>query len=219
MKHSILIVTIITFLGSCISTKKINNIIEPKFKQEKEIESPSYFSLDLNELPNTGNNVVSTKLNSHFIPAVFYWEWENTIKCEINPRLVGKTFKENISELATLMKLQDKLKGRKLELKLEKIANSFIYTHKGNSLVLIFAYVVNDMEAILPQKQNLTVSYKITQEDLTTKEGVITIVNKDQPIENEWKSTKKFTSIYADNLKQNTKNMAKEFLDKLLIEL
>jgi hypothetical protein len=56
------------------------------------------------------------------------------------------------------LKVKEKLQGHKLEMKIEKIPNSFVYTHRGNSIVLIIAYTVSNLEAIFPQEQDLVVS-------------------------------------------------------------
>src|SRR5690606_8191402 len=108
------------------------------------------------------NSVTSTKLKSKFIPAILYWGWENTIRCELDPIMVGHSFKESFSYYADTLNLREKTQGKKLEIKLEKIPNNFIYTNQGNTAIFIIAYTVNTIEAIIPQEQNLIVSYKLT---------------------------------------------------------
>lgn len=104
-------------------------------------------------------------------------------------------------------------------MKIEQIPNSFVYTHKGNSVILIIAYTVRDLEAIFPQEQDLVVSYRLTENGSTIKEGKLTASNKDQPIKNVWKSKKKFTWLYIDQFNQNTKIMTKEIVEKLITEI
>ncbi len=76
-----------------------------------------------------------------------------------------------------------------------------------------------DLEAIFPQDQDLVVSYKLTQNGLTSKDGKLTVSNKDVSIGNIWKSTKKFTWLYINQFKQNNKKMAKEIVEKLMTEI
>ena len=219
MKQTILSILTITLLTSCIGTKKFTGFVEPKFQDKQLISTNENIIFDLTGLENTNATITSTKVKSQFIPAILYWQWNNTIKCEVNPTIVGQSFQENFLRYSDTLKVKEKLQGRKLELKIEKIPNSFVYTHKGNSVILIIAYTVSDLEAIFPQEQDLVVSYKITENGSTIKEGKLTSSNKDQPIKNVWKSTKKFTWLYVDQFKQNTKIMTKEIVEKLITEI
>lgn len=219
MRQKILSILTITLLTSCIGTKKFTGFVEPKFQDTKTSLTNDNFTFDWTGLESKVNLVMSTKVKSQFIPAIIYWQWNNSIKCEINPIIVGQYFQESFLQYADTLKVKEKLQGRKLELKLEKIPNSFIYTHKGNSIIFIVAYTVKDLEAIFPQKQDLVVSYKLTQNGLTIKEGKLNTSNKDQPLKNVWKSTKKFTWLYIDQFKQNTKIMTKEIVEKLITEI
>ncbi len=209
----------ITLLTSCIGTKKFTGFVEPKFQDKQLISTNGNIIFDLTGLENTSASITSTKVKSQFIPAILYWQWNNTIKCEVNPIIVGQLFQENFLRYSDTLKVQEKLQGRKLEMKVEKIPNSFVYTHKGNSVILIIAYTVSDLEAIFPQEQDLVVSYKLTENGLTIKEGKLTTSNKDQPIKNVWKSTKKFTWLYIDQFKQNNKILTKEIIEKLMTEM
>lgn len=219
MNRKILSILTITLLTSCIGTKKFTGFVEPKFQDKQLISTNENIIFDLTGLENTSASITSTKVKSQFIPAILYWQWNNTIKCEVNPTIVGQSFQENFLRYSDTLKVQEKLQGRKLEMKVEKIPNSFLYTHKGNSVILIIAYTVSDLEAIFPQEQDLVVSYKLTKNGLTIKEGKLTTSNKDQPIKNVWKSTKKFTWLYIDQFKQNNKILTKEIIEKLMTEI
>jgi hypothetical protein len=219
MKQIILSILTITLLTSCIGTKKFTGFVEPKFQDKQLISTNENIIFDLTGLENSSASITSTKVKSQFIPAILYWQWNNTIKCEVNPTIVGQSFQENFLRYSDTLKVNEKLQGRKLEMKIEEIPNSFVYTHKGNSVILIIAYTVSDLEAIFPQEQDLVVSYKITENGSTIKEGQLTTTNKDQPIKNVWKSTKKFTWLYVDQFKQNTKIMTKEIVEQLITEI
>lgn len=219
MKRQLLTVLIIILFTSCISTKKFASFVDPKFQETKTILVNDNFTFDLTGLENKTNSITSTKVKSQFIPAILYWQWNNTIKCEVNPVIVGQAFQENFLQFADSLKIKEKLQGRKLEIKLESIPNSFVYTHKGNSVILIFAYTFSELEAIYPHELDLIVSYKLTQNGSKVGEGKLTSSNKDQPISNEWKSTKKFTWLYIDQFKLNTKLMTKDIVEKLIAEI
>ena len=139
MKKNILSILTITLLTSCIGTKKFAGFVEPKF-QDKPLKSiNANITFDLTGLENTNATITSTKLKSQFIPAILYWQWNNTIKCEVNPTLIGQLFQKNFLHYSDTLSVQEKLQGRSLEMKVEKIPNSFIYTYKGNSVIFIVA--------------------------------------------------------------------------------
>lgn len=219
MKRHILTILTISLLTSCIGTQKFTGFVEPKFQAIQTSSTIDNITFDLTGLESKTVSVTSTKVKSQFIPAILYWQWNNTIKCEINPAIVGQYFQENFLQYSDSLNVQETLQGRKLEMKIEKLPNSFVYTHKGNSVILFIAYTVSDLEAIFPQEQELVVSYKLTHNGSTLKEGTLTAANKDLPMKNVWKSTKKFTWLYIDQFKQNNKTMTKEIIEKLITEL
>jgi hypothetical protein len=221
MKKSISLVLTIALLTSCISTKKYTGFVEPEFQdiKDKTENKPENLTFDLSGLESLGSPVISTKLKSQFIPAILYWQWNNTIKCEIDAKIIGNSFKQNFIKYADSLGLQEKLQGRKLEIKVEKIPNSFVYTHKGNSVIFIVAYTVSDLEAIFPQEQDLIISYKITQNGAAIKEGRLNAKNKDQALKNVWKSPKKFTRVYIAQFKKNTSSLAKEMTQQIVSDM
>lgn len=219
MKQIILSIFTILFITSCIGTKRFTGFVDPKFQYKQISQTRDNITIDLTGLENTNGTIKSTKVKSQFVPAILYWQWNNTIKCEVNPTIVGQSFEEYFLQYSDSLRVQDKLQGRKLELKVEKIPSSFVYTHRGNSIIFIIAYTVNELEAIFPQEQDIVVSYKLTQDGSVLKEGKLTASNKSQPLKNVWKSTKKFTWLYIDQFKQKNKTMAKDIVEKLITEI
>ena len=152
MKCQILAFFIIaTLLTGCVNTKKITSVVQPKFQySESNSQNDSivfnYAGLGVNASP-----VVSTRVKLQLIPALVYWQWNNTIKCEIDPKLVGQLFQESVLNYADDLKLREKLQGRTLEITVEKIPNNFAYTYKGFTIIVMVAYYINAIEMILPQ--------------------------------------------------------------------
>jgi hypothetical protein len=124
-----------------------------------------------------------------------------------------------VNSYADSLKLGQILNGHKIELSIEKIPSTFIYTHNGNTMIFLVAYAIRDIEAIYPKGEMLKVSYKIMDGNNVLKNGTITIDNKDKPIKNVWKSTKKFTWYFIDHYDYNIKCLCKELIDKLLTEI
>lgn len=219
MKKLILGILTSSLLTSCIGTKKFSAFVAPKFQEEQSTYSNDDIIFDLTGLETKSDSITSTKVKSLFIPALLYWEWNNSLKCEISPNIVGQVFQRNFHQFSSIFNIQEFLQGKKLEIKVENIPNSFSYTYKGNTIILIFAYSISELEAIFPLEQDLTINYKLTQNGSILKEGRLTVKNTDKPIQNVSKSTKKFIWYYIDQFKENNKNMTKELVEKLLAEL
>lgn len=220
MNKLILIFLTFSFLTSCISSKKFTRYVEPNVQDNISTisVSPENLSFDFTGIENSRPAVVSTKLKSQFIPAILYWQWDNTIQCEINPKIAGRLFEENFYILADSLNLLEKLQNYTLEITIEEIPNSFIYSNKGNITILLIVYTISGLEAIFPEDKNLAISYRIRKEGNTVKEGKITASNQLQPVKNIMKSTKKFTELYVNQFKTNNYNMTKEIAEKILTE-
>lgn len=209
----------ITLLNSCISAKKFTGFVEPKFDTPTQVATDEQITFDLTAFENSDPPVTATTLKSQFIPAVLYWQWNSTLEAEVNPTIVGQLFQENILRYADSLKIHDKLQGRKLELKLEKAPNHFVYSHKGNTIIFLIAYTINSLEAIFPIKEELVVGYKLLENETTIKSGTLTIEDSNQALKNIWKSPKKFTWRYIGRFKENTASMSKILVDRLSGEI
>ncbi|MDR2423919.1 MAG: hypothetical protein LBD59_04245 [Prevotellaceae bacterium] len=193
--------------------------VESRFIEPYVNRDSGNIVFDYTELDSIDKPVVATKLKSLFIPAIFYWQWNRTIKCKIDPRTVGQAFQEHFLNFADELNLYEKLQGRQLEIKLEKIPNSFIYTDNGFAIIYIYGYMMSSKEAILPQVKNLVISYKLTDAKQTVQEGRIEIADKNEPIYNQLKLVKTFTWSYIDVFKHNNKTMAQETVEQLLTDI
>jgi hypothetical protein len=209
------------FSTSCVSTKKYTGFVKPKFeKSVSEIENENgKITFDLSKLDTITDIVKSEKLKSMFIPAIFYWGWENTIKSEIDPQTVGEIFRNSFLYYSDSLGLSEKLGNKNLEISIEKIPTSFVYTNKGYTVIVLVAYVVSGLEAIYPETPEIILSYRLRENGQNIKTGDLTIDNKDIPVKNIWKTPKKFTYMYIENFEKNVKNSAKEavltFLQKI----
>jgi hypothetical protein len=206
---------------SCISTKQYSGIVESKIKDyENNTEVRlGNLSFDLSELKTQASPVISTRIRWRFIPALVYWHWEKNIKSEIDPKIMGNSFIKDFFTYAADYHLQEKLKGRTLEIKVERIPHSFVYTTKGYSLILGIAYMVSNQELIHPIDTDLIISYRITENGSLLKEGELLASFKKQSQRNFLNSTKKFTWQFIDQLHLNTNQLTKEIVEQLSNEL
>ena len=78
---------------------------------------------------------------------------------------------------------------------------------------------MSDLEAIFPQEQNLVINYKLTKDGQLTKSSQLLATNNDKPITNYWKSTKKFTWLYVDQLFNNLNTLTDDIVKQLVKEI
>lgn len=222
MKEQIVTLLTILLLTGCITGKKIAGYVEPNLvinKAKVDTVMNSDFVFDFTALDSAHVPVQYTKLKSQFIPALFYWQWNWSFHFQIDQQIVAQLFKEDFLYFADGFKLKDRLKGRKLEVKLTKIPNSFVYVDKGNAIMYIYGYAMTSSEAICPENQSLAIEFKLIDGEKTVHEGALEVGNSDQPLQNRWVTTKMLTNHYIDQFKQNNKRMTVQIVEDLLAEI
>jgi hypothetical protein len=218
-KQHLIYLLLIALFSSCISAKRYNTIyVEPKFEENEAVilQKSENFTVDIAGLKDFKRTTISTKLKSQLIPAILYWQWDRRLQAEVNPQIVGNIFKKNFISLADSLKLEDKLQGHKLELKIEQVPNTFQYIHSGNTAIFLFFYILNDVYEVVPQEVDLMVSYKLSKNGELVKSGTLSAINIDKPVQNNWKSPKKLTWIYIDQFKYHTFELSREIFKQLL---
>jgi hypothetical protein len=95
MKIKILLISLTVLLSSCVSTKKYTSYVEPKIQDIRNTrnDTSSLLTFDFSALENENASVVSNKTHSFHIPAIIFWMWETSIKCDIDPKIMGNLFK------------------------------------------------------------------------------------------------------------------------------
>lgn len=207
-------------LNSCVSTQKYSKYVNMKYAQQyKTLKSNDYIEYE-NIIENEIDSIVKTeKVKSLFVPALVYWKWNNTIKCELSPKQTFMTFQNHFQYYADSLIIKEKLNGQKLIITIDSIPKTFVYTNKGFVVFMLVAYSYGGLEAIFPENDKLVFSYKVVQGTTQTKSGQIEVVNTDIPLKNIWKSTKQFTWFYIDQYENNLKRMSKFAIEKLENEL
>ncbi len=222
MKHifNINICIFIMLFSGCISTKKYINYINQKCNQKNELINVNDYVEFKDTINKTTDSIVKAeKIKSYFIPAIFYWEWNNTIKCELSGKQTFNTFYYYFQCYADSLNLKDKLNGEKINISFESIPNTFIYTNKGYIVIIIIAYFMGQLEAIFPENSKLIFTYRILNGTKETKSGKIEINNINTPVKNIWKSTKKFTWMYIDQYVNNLKILSKTACKTLMDDI
>jgi len=225
MKYFLIVFSLLILLTSCLGEKKYADFVYNKYNSQTQAadltkDAPDYISVKADSSINKLDTlVVAKKLKSQFIPAILYWQWENTIRCELDPKISIRTFNKYLFSYADSANLKERLNGQKLELSINDLPNSFVYTHKGNSIILLIAYTVNDTEAIIPENKDVKISYRLVKDNIETKKGTLLIPDETQAMQNIWKSTQKFTWSYMSQYDNNLQKLSKNVIDKILTEI
>lgn len=208
-------------LSSCVGTKRFSKFIYKKYDThtvESGDRRNSYITISTTNLPTQDSLANVKKIKSLFIPAIFYWQWEGTISCELAPRFQAGKFATNMLLYADSAGLQEKLNGQRLEISIDSLPHSFMYTNKGFTLFFIVGYIMGAVEAIYPQDKNLKISYKLIRDTTQIKIGSFVLARKLKTMENIWSTTKKFTWKYLDRNEIMIKILSKEAIEKLITE-
>lgn len=215
------LVLVLLFSDSCVSTKRYTSFTKEKVwelqKTSQVTQKLDYLEIRTDSLIVQDSLIKVQKLKSFFIPAIFYWQSEHSLKCELSPKVPVRFFEQEFMRLADSADLKSKLNGQKIELSILQIPNSFVYTHKEKTIIFIVAYIVSSLEAIYPDNKELKIRYRIVENDENKKTGIITIPNTELPIKNVWKSSKKFTWVYLDKYKKINEKTAKDVFENLII--
>jgi len=132
---------------------------------------------------------------------------------------VANRFNSSFISYANSIGLQQKLNGQRLEISIENIPNSFIYRLKGE-FILIRGFVLSaNKENIVPEKQELRLSYKLITGTNENKTGSIAITCNDQPVRNVWGPTEIFIGNYIGIYDEDMINLSKDAVDDILTDI
>ena len=222
MKSFGLIVFCLLTMVSCTTTKRLSKFTREKLsslENNANEKLPDYITISIDSSLNKNGLFEVKKLRSFFIPAIIYWQKENNLSCNLNPKIPVKQFEQELIKFADSNQLGEKINGRKISLTIVEIPNSFVLTQKGMVLFLFVGYIVSELESIYAIKKDLKVKYNIVENGKEVKSGVIVIPNQEIPLINKLKTTKKFTRRYLDYYTKSCKKLDKLFFEKLLNEL
>jgi len=218
IKYGILLFTVV-FFASCVSTEKYQQIVTSKVRESLAIKPTTKnenLYISVQNLPASDSLVNVKRIKYYFIPAIVFWAYENTLKCELSPRSVG----EKIAYLiAADPLLSEKLIGQKLEISIEAVPNVFIYSNKGFGMFLLFYAFSSGSETLMTFGDDLKINYWISATGKDTKKGSIKVADQTEKFSNIMKSTKKFTWFFLNEYDNSLENMSHECALILLREL
>ncbi len=215
--------TIIFFsllLFSCVTPKKMDAWIGEYQSVPNKFKSSDYIIIKTENISHSDSASVSQKGESKFIPAIFYWKSQQSVLSNLNPNIPVNNISSTIINYANAKGLKKKLNGQKIELSLGKVPSVFTMTHKYQMFFFVVFYVQSEYFYLTPQKQDITVAYRILNDNSETKKGTITVADPSKKINQKiFQSVKKMTWTYLDQYDITLKDMSKELVDKLLLQL
>jgi hypothetical protein len=210
----------LTFLTGCLTSKKMDSFVADQYNGEIPREQKKK-KLDITVLSNipSGSNISTTvQKNSNVLPLIFYWQWDYRHTCNLNPTIGVTNFANAIHSFPN-NSLSSKLNGQTLELTVEQIPSAFAIVDKAHVIWVIYAFSW-DKIYVEPEVKDLVVSYRLLQNNSTTKAGKISIKNNEENKEirffQSWKSA---TTEYLEDYNADITNMTKTFINKLVEEL
>ena len=208
-------------LTSCLTANKVDRQVAKKYadkQQGQKKKQNDLISITSTLISNDDRISTSETKTSNMLPLLFYWSWDYKNTCTLNPQIPINNFTATVLNYAS-RRLNDKLKGQKLELIINKIPNKFAIDDKAH--IIFFGYAVAwDNVFIKGESMDIVVSYRLLKDNAEVKNGVISIPNFDDKRRlGMFTSWKKATTDYLDQYDRNIATLSKLVVDELVSEL
>ena len=208
-------------LTSCLTAKKLDKEMGKQYGWQMTQSTPRQkdFITVKSNLPAMDNTVSkSASKTSNMLPLLVYWQWDYTVSCAINPLIPVNSFTKTVSAYAE-KDLKKKLDGRRVEISIDKIPDTFSIVDEAHLVWIIYA-IGWDKIYITPVNKELEVSYKVMDGDTEVKKGTISVPGFDKRMQlGMFKSWKTATSDYLYQYDANIQAISKMVIDRLVEEL
>ena len=216
----LLAVTFIALFTSCLTAKKIDKEVAKQYQpilasktklQENNISVTT-------TLISTGEQISTTESKtSNMLPLIFYWQWDYTNTCTVNPQIPINNFKAGVNNNEAL---KSKLAGQKLQISVSKIPHTFQILDKAHLVALGIINHGWDNISMKSTDMEIAVSYTLFNNNIETKKGLISIPNFDDkkslPM---FKNINKALKEYLIQFDENLTSLSKLVADKIASEL
>lgn len=210
-------------LTSCLGPHKIDKWVAMHY-QDQPIDPPRHKSEQItfvSKLPPLDVSPSQTvKDRTRMLPLLFYWQYDYSWGCTLNPDLPVNNFESTVLANAGPA-LKQKLNGSRLELTIQQMPHAFSMHDKGWYVWIVLYGFGWETITVQPQPTDLVVGYRVlSSSDQEVKSGTISIAdpNKTKPLK--WfHSLKKTTWQYLEQYDANMATMSKELVNKLSAEL
>ena len=209
-------------LSSCLTPRKIDKWIDQKYRGSvsNNPRKSDYITIETKTASNSDIISQTQKRKMKLLPLLFYWKWEYGTTSTLNASIPKGYLNSAVLPYSNTKKLREKLNGQRLQLTIENIPATFSVVDKGGLVFFIVFYVTWDDIFVDPEKQEMRVSYKLFKDNTETKQGTITIADRNKPLHVKvFHSVKRTFWSYLDQYNYNIQQMSKELIDKLITEL
>jgi len=159
-------------LNSCIGPKKIDKwISEEQYGETTTSIKPkaNYFTIASPLVTADTKTSNSAKENTQVLPLIFYWQIDSKISSTLNPKVPMNLFVSSFTTYANSKGLKQKLNGQKLEMTIDKMPTTFSFHDDFRDINLLLAQIHWEKIYLLPEKADMTISYKLTKDNGETK--------------------------------------------------
>lgn len=214
----VLVITCSMLQTGCITAKKMDKYVSTQYGDNimlKKIKS-DYLTISSPLITDDALPSASSMKTKKVLPLILYWRMDYRTNCILNPKIPINQFSTSLATYANSKGLKKKLNGAMLELTINKLPLSFSFNDDFSFLILVGWEKVY----LLPENNEMALSYKIINSGSKVKEGTITVADP-----NQIKGTRYFQSVrnatreYLTQYDENMKTMAKSVVDQLLSEL
>jgi hypothetical protein len=215
---AIFIITAIIMMG-CINEKKMNKYVVNQYGESitmKKIKS-DYISITSPLLTDNAIPSESFKKTKKVVPLLLYLRIYYQTSCTLNPKIPINQYSSALATYANQKGLKQKLNGGELELSIDKVPLTFSFNDDYQFLL----FVSWERIYLLPQKQEMLLSYKVTNNNgEEVKKGIITVPDQNNVQGKRYfQSVRNATGEYLVQYDENIKSMARYTVDELIREL
>ncbi len=209
-------------LTSCLGPRKIDKWVA-KHYQDQPIDAPKHKSEQItfiSKLPSMGALPSQTeKSRSYMLPLLFYWHYDYSWSCTLNPDLPVNNFESAVIANAG-HGLKQKLGANHLELTIQQLPHAFMLDDNGHIIWVIYAFGW-EVITVKPQPTDMVIGYRLLNaNNEEVKTGTITIADPNRTKPLKWfHSLKNTTWQYLEQYDANTAAMSKSVVNKLVTEL
>jgi hypothetical protein len=222
MRKIIYLFLIALSFSSCTSLTKFNHFVNEKYSNSSLTSydyKTDFVNVNTNGIIKQDSLCRTERIKGTFIPAIFYWYWNNTVKCIVDPKYYADKMAYYLKTGAEASDMKEKLKGGAVNISIKSLPHSFMYENKGHLLFAVFAYAMIYKEGIRPVPENLILEYEVIKNDSVIQKGTVEISDNNQYVKKTLSSRKKLTWQFIDTYESNLKAQSKEAIMKILNEI
>ena len=222
MKQKFFIGLTIIVLSGCTSTNKFTRFVNERYPNQSQLSyeyKSDFLNVNTNDIAEQDSFCETERIKGIIVPAIFYWYWNNTVSCSVNPKFSACKMAYYLKTDAEAMGLKEKLNGSKINISIKTLPASFRYINKGHLIIALVAYTMIYKEGISPEQQNMIIEYEIIKNDSVIQKKTIEIFDKNEFIKQTHMSRKNLTWQYIDEYENNLKMLSKDAILKIANQL